>query len=216
MHRRISRIMLAAFALIALVAASAVAAPKSPKPGTGKGHPGIRFGVSKPSGGNTVLTADSGVLSALNTAGVAVTTSGTAQAGTSTFTFPITGGRIEYKKGNRGKGHGAKNKLLSGFVLHAGSGLTLTKTTATGPLSATISDFRISLSAGKSGRIDVALGTGKLKLATLSNVTVTGSSKSISATATLTPDAVSALNKAFGTTLTSRAALGTLVITPTF
>ncbi len=216
MHRRITRIMLAAFAVVALVAASAVAAPKSPKPGKGKGHPGIRFGVSKPTGGTTVLTADSGVLSALKAANVAVTTSGTAQSGTNTFTFSITGGRIEYKKGNHGKGHGAKNKLLSGFILHAGSGLTFTKSTTTGTLSATISDFRISLSAGKSGRIDVSLGTGKLKLAKLSNVTVNGSNKSISAAATLTPDAVSALNKAFGTTLAGNAALGTLVVTPTF
>jgi hypothetical protein len=216
MNRRISRIMLTAFALVALVAASAVAAPKAPKPGKGKGHPGIRLGVSKPTGGNTVITADTGVLSALNTAGVTITTSGKAVAGATSFAFPITGGRIEYKKGNQGKGHGAKTKLLSGFILHAGSGLTFTKTTATGPLSATISDFRISLSAGKSGRIDVALGTGKLKLATLSNVAVNGSNKSISAKATLTPDAVSALNKAFGTTLASNAALGTVVVTPTF
>jgi hypothetical protein len=215
MQRRITRITLAALALIALVAGSAIAAPKSPKPG--KGHSGIRLGVSKPKGGSTVVTVDSALLSALTTANVTVTPSGTATAGGTSFTFPISAGSIVYKKGNHGKGKGAKNKLLSGYILHTGSGLTLTKATTTGPLSATISDFRISLSAGKSGRLDVKLGTSKLKLATLSNVVVNATSKSINATATLTATAVTMLNGAFGTTLPgSGAVLGTLVITPTF
>ena len=215
MQRRITRIMFAALALVALVAGSAIAAPKSPKPG--KGHPGIRLGVSKPKGGTTVVTVDSALQSALTTANVTVTPSGTATASGTSFTFPISGGSIVYKKGNHGKGKGAKKKLLSGYILHAGSGLTLTKTTTTGPLSATISDFRISLSAGKTGRLDVKLGKSKLKLATLSNVAVNATSKSISATATLTATAVTMLNSAFGTTLPkSGTVLGTLVITPTF
>jgi hypothetical protein len=148
---------------------------------------------------------------------VTITPSGKATAGGGTFTFPITGGSIVYKKGNHGKGKGAKTKLLAGYILHAGSGLTLTKTTLTGPLSATISDFRITLSAGKTGRIDVKVGKSKLKLATLSGVAINATSKSVSATATLTPAAVTALNSAFATTLSkSGAALGTIVITPTF
>jgi hypothetical protein len=215
MQCRITRVTLAALALVALIAGSAVAAPKSPKPG--KGHPGIRLGVSKPKGGTTVVTVNSAALTALTNAGVSVTPSGKATASGASFSFPITGGSIVYKKGNHGKGKGAKNKLLSGYLLHTGSGLTLTKTTTTGPLSATISDFRITLAAGKTGRLDVKLGNSKLKLATLSNVVVNATSRSINATMTLTPNAVTMLNTAFGTTLpTSSATLGTLVITPTF
>jgi hypothetical protein len=199
--------MLPALALVALFVGSAIAAPKSSKPG--KRHPGIRLGVSKPKGGTTVVTADGALLSALTTAGVAITPSGAATMSGSSFTFPITGGRIVYKRAN----HGKRTKLLAGFILHAGSGLTLTKATTT----ATISNFRIVLAAGKIGRVDVKVGKGKLKLATLSNVAVNATSKSASATLSLTPAAAAALNAAFGTTLPkSGAVLGTVVITPTF
>jgi hypothetical protein len=211
MQRRIPRSTLAALALVALMAGSAIAAPKSPNPG--KGHPGIHLGVSKPKGGTTVVTVDSGLLAALSGAGVTVTRSGTATGSVPAFTFPITGGSIVYKKGNQGKGKGAKKKLLSGYILDADSGVTFTK----GMVPATAADFRVNLSAGKTGRIDANVGSSKLKLATLSNVTVNATSKSISATATLTPDAVTALNGAFGTTLPkSGVLLGTVVITPTF
>jgi hypothetical protein len=218
MQRRITRSTLAALAALALVAASAIAAPKSPNPGkghpgTGKGHPGIHLGVSKPKGGTTVLTADSGLLTALTNAGVTVAQSANATVSGDVFTFPITGGSIVYKKGNKGKVIGAKKKLLSGYILDAGSGVTFTK----GTVSATVSDFRVNLSAGKAGRIDAKVSSGKLKLATLSNVAVNATSKSITATATLTPNAVTDLNGAFGTTLPpSGTLLGTVVITPTF
>ena len=218
MQHRTPRILLAALALIALaamLAGSAFAAPKKPNPG--KGHdqpqPGIHTGVSKPKAGTTVLTVDATTLAALTTAGVVVTPFGTATAASPAFTFPITGGSVVYKKAKHGKGKGSKKKLLAGNVLHGGSGLTLTKATTT----VTISDMRINLSAGKTGRIDVTLGGGKLKLATLSSVVVDATSKSITATATLTPAAVTATNATFGTTLpASGALLGTIVITPTF
>ena len=160
-----------------------------------------------------MLTVDPTTLTALTTAGVVITPFGTATAASPAFTLPITGGSVVYKKANHGHGKGAHKKLLSGNVLHAGSGLTLTKATTT----ATISNLRINLSAGKTGRIDATLGSGKLKLATLSNVTVNATNKSISATATLTPAAVAAMNTTFATTLPATGApLGTLVITPTF
>ncbi len=219
MQHRTPRILLAALALIALaatLAASAFAAPKSPNPGKGHDHQpqvGIHTGVSKPKAGSTVLTVDATTLAALTNAGVAVTPFGTATAASPAFTFPITGGRVVYKRANHGKGHGSKRKLLSGNVLHAGSGLTLTM----GATVVTISDMRINLSAGKTGRIDVTLAGGKLKLATLSNVVVDATSKSITATATLTANAVSATNGTFGTTLpASGAPLGIIVISPTF
>jgi hypothetical protein len=217
MRHRTRHVLLAALALVALAAtltASALAAPKSPNPGKGHGHapaPGIHPGVSKPKGGTTVLTVDPTTVSALT--GVAITPFGTATGASPVFTLPITGGSVVYKKANHGHGKGAHKKLLSGNVLHAGSGLTLTKAATT----ATISDLRINLSAGKTGRIDATLPSGKLKLATLSNVTVNATDKSVSATATLTPAAVSALNATFATTLPATGApLGTLVITPTF
>jgi hypothetical protein len=218
MQRRIIRSALAGLALVALTAGSAVAAPKSPNPGkghpgAGKGHTGIHFGVSKPKGGGTAVTVDGGLLAAFTGAGISVTPYGTATGGAPTFTFPITGGSIVYKKGNQGKGKGAKKKLLSGYILHRGSGVTFTK----GVVTATASSFRINLSAGNAGRIDANVGSSKLKLATLSKVAVNATSKSITATATLTPDAVKAFNGAFGTTLPSGGVvLGTVVITPTF
>lgn len=213
------RVLLAALALVAFAAtltASALAAPKAPNPGKGHGHapaPGIHPGVSKPKAGSTVLTVDPTTLTSLTTAGVVITPFGTATAASPAFTLPITGGSVVYKKANHGHGKGAHKKLLSGNVLHTGSGLTLTKATTT----ATISNLRINLSAGKTGRIDATLGSGKLKLATLSNVTVNATNKSVSATATLTPAAVSAINTTFATTLPlAGVPLGTLVITPTF
>ena len=211
MTHRIVRIMLAAVALVALTASTAIAAPKTPNPG--KGHaPGAQHGVTKAKGGSTVLTVDSGTLAALTAAGVAVTPFGTATAASPVFTFPITAGRIVYKKTNHGKGKGAHKKVVAGNISHAGSGLTLTK----GTLAVTVSNLRVNLSAGNSGRIDATLSTGgRLKLATLSNVAVNATSKSISATATLTPQTVSALNGAYGTTLPAGAALGTLVSSPT-
>jgi len=77
--RRTHHLLLAAIALVAFAAtltASALAAPKSPNPG--KGHKpapvqGIHPGVSKPKGGSTVLTVDPTTLTALTTAGVAIT-----------------------------------------------------------------------------------------------------------------------------------------------
>ncbi len=218
MQHRTPRILLAALALIALaatLAGSAFAAPKKPNPGKGHDHQpqsGIHNGVSKPKAGNTVLTVDATTLAALTTATVVVTPFGTATAASPAFTFPITGGSVVYKKAKHGKGKGSKKKVLAGNVLHAGSGLTLTKATT----AVTISDMRINFSAGKTGRIDVKLGDGKLKLATLSNVVVDATSKSISATATLTPAAIAATNTTFGTTLPAGALLGTLVVTPTF
>ncbi len=219
MPHRTRRILLSALALVALAAtltATALAAPKSPNPGKGHDHapaPGIHPGVSKPKAGSTVLTVDATTLTALTTAGVSVTPFGTATAVSPAFTLPITGGSVVYKKANHGHGKGAHKKALAGNVLHAGSGLTLTKATTT----VTISDLRVNLSAGKTGRIDATLGSGRLKLATLSNITVDPTSKSISATATLTPAAVAAMNTAFATTLPATGApLGALVITPTF
>jgi hypothetical protein len=216
MHRHVTRITLAALALVALGGSSAVAAPKSPHH-LGKGHPGIRLGVSKPTGGTTILTVDSGTLAAIAGSGVSVTPFGTATASSSgtQFTFPITGGRVVYVKRNHG--HGAGRKLLSGFVVHGGSGLTLSKSLPAGVVSATVSGFRINLSADRTGRIDAKVGTTKLKLAKLTNVAVDASSKSVTALATLTPAAVTALNGAFGTNLPKTgAALGTIVIAPTF
>ena len=217
--RRTHHVLLAALALVAFAAtltASALAAPKSPNPGKGHGHapaPGIHPGVSKPKGGSTVLTVDPTTLAALTTAGVTITPFGTATAASPAFTLPITGGSVVYKKANHGHGKGAHKKLLSGNVLHAGSGLTLTKGTTT----VTISDLRINLSAGKTGRIDATLPSGRLKLATLSNVTINATDKSVTATATLTAAAVAAMNSTFATTLPATGApLGTIVVTPTF
>jgi len=216
---RLHRVFFAALALVALAAtaaAGALAAPKSPNPGRAQGHApksGVHGGVTKPKAGSTVLTVDATTLSALTTAGVTVTPFGTATGASPAFTFPITGGSVVYKKANHGHGKGSKRKLLAGNVVHTGSGMTLTKGTTT----VTISDLRINLSAGKTGRIDASLPHGKIKLATLSGVAVDATTKSISATATLTQAAVNALNTTFGTTLPAAGApLGAVVITPTF
>lgn len=91
MQRHVTRVMLAALALVALVAGSAVAAAKSPN--LDEGHPGIFLGLSKPKGGTTVATVDSHAMTTLTGADVTVTPPGTATASGADVTFSITGAR---------------------------------------------------------------------------------------------------------------------------
>jgi hypothetical protein len=74
----------------------------------------------------------------------------------------------------------------------------------------------VKLSANRTGRVDAKLGTGSLKLAKLSDVTINSTNKRISATLTLTDEAVNAINATFGTTFPTGIVLGTAVMAPTF
>jgi fructose/tagatose bisphosphate aldolase len=94
------------------------------------------------------------------------------------------------------------------------SGVNKVKTKDTS--STTLSDLRATLSANRTGRVDAKLGTGTLKLAKLSNVTIDAQNKTVSAKVALTAQAVAAINSAFGTAFPSGIVLGTVVIAPTF
>lgn len=202
----------ASCALLIAVAGSAVAA-KPQSPGS-KGHSksGLRSGVNKVKGGTSTLTVDPTYGTAVISAGITITTAAPATSPVAgTYVFPITGGRLVYHKVKKPGSKSKSKKKLSGFVKHSG-GITLTKDTVT----ATLSDLRVNLSANRTGRVDAKLGTGSLKLAKLSNVTIDSTNKRISATLTLTDEAVNAINATFGTTFPTGIVLGTAVMAPTF
>lgn len=212
---RSTRMLLALVAIVALAGALAGGAvagkPQNPgSQGKGKkqGKTGIKPGVSKPKGGTTVLTIDAGVLAALTGAGVTPNAVDPATLSGADATFPITKGRIVYKKA---KSKGKTKKLLSGYVNHSGS-LTLTKDTTV----VTLATPRVNFSSGRSGSLSVKVGTSSLRIATLSGVAVNSTNKQVTATAKLTKAATDALNAAFGTTVTPGTELGKLTVTPTF
>lgn len=215
MKRRRSRTPLAVaavFALLIALAGSAIAA-KPQNPGAqGRAKSGLKPGVNKVKGGTTTLTVDPAYAAAVTAAGITIDTVAPATSAVpGTYVFPITGGRLVYHKAKKAGSKSKSKKKLSGFVTHSG-GISLTK----GALTATLSDLRANLSANRTGRVDAKLGTGPLKLAKLSNVTIDSTNKKITATVTLTDEAVAAINATYGTTFPSGVVLGTIVIAPTF
>jgi hypothetical protein len=194
----------AVFALLIALAGSAIAA----KPA----NSGLKTGVNKVKGGTTTLTVDPAYATAVTNAGITIAaiTPATNPA-TGTYVFPITGGRLVYHKTKKAGSKSKSKKQLSGYVTHSG-GISLTKDATT----ATLSNLRVTLSANKTGRVDAALGTGSLKLAKLSDVAINSTNKRISAKVTLTPEAINAINVAYGTTFPAGVVLGTVVIAPTF
>ena len=118
---RINRILLALVAVFAIAAVPALAT-KPDSPGKSKTaphgkHKGFGKGVTKLSSGTTTLELDATTLAALTGAGVGVTPAVPATAVGSTFSFPITKGRVHWNKG--------KKKKTSGYVNHSG-GITFT------------------------------------------------------------------------------------------
>lgn len=222
MTNRISRIALALVAISALVIALAGVAsadkPTDPgKPSTPgakgkhKGKSGLKYGVLKPTGGTTLLTIDPALAATLG--GVPVTVSGLPENQAATE-FKITKARINVKKPNRGRGKKSAPKKVSGYVNHSG-GLKFER----GAQVVTLSNFRVNLSAQKTGTLEgnVNGGTARVRLGVLSNVTV-DAMKSISGTVTLTQAAADALNNglALNGALSKSTVLGTIKITPTF
>jgi hypothetical protein len=208
MKHRSSRTVAAIVAVFALgiaSAGSAVAANSHAKSG-------LKTGVNKVKGGTTTLTVDPAYAAAVLNAGITIDVVAPASVPVvGTYAFPITGGRLVYHKTKKAGSKSKSKKQLSGFVTHSG-GISLTKDTTT----ATLSDLRVNLSANRTGRVDAKLGTGTMKLAKLSNVTIDSTNKKISATLTLTDEAVNAINATFGTTFPTGIVLGTVVIAPTF
>lgn len=194
----------AACALLVALAGSAPAAKHS--------KAGLKPGVNKVKGGTTTLTVDPGYGTAVINAGLTPDVVAPATIPVpGTYVFPITGGRLVFHKTKKAGSKSKSKKQISGFVKHSG-GIMLTKDATT----ATLSDLRVNLSANRTGRVDATFGTGSLKLATLSNVTIDSTNKQISATVTLTPEAINAINGTFGTTFPPGVVLGTAVMTPTF
>ena len=207
-HRSSRTVAVIASVFALVIAGSAIATPGS----HGHAKTGLKTGVNKVKGGTTTLTVDPTYAAAVLNAGITIDVLAPASAPVAgTYVFPITGGRLVYHKVKKAGSKSKSKKQLSGFVTHSG-GISLTKDTAT----ATLSNLRVNLSANRTGRVDAQLGTSALKLARLSNVTIDSTNKKISATLTLTDEAVGAINAAFGTTFPTGIVLGTVVIAPTF
>lgn len=206
-------------ALVAALAGSAVAdKPTNPgKPATPgsqgkhKGKTGLKYGVLKPTGGTTLLTIDPALAATLS--GVPVTVSGLPENAGPTE-FKITKARINLKKAGNGHGKKTGSKTLSGYVNYSG-GLKFQRDAAT----VTLSNFRINLSAHKTGTLEgnVNGGSARVRLGVLSNVTV-DAMKSISATVTLTQGAADALNTGLSLNgaLSKTTVLGVVKVTPIF
>lgn len=222
MSNRMTRSLLALVAVFSLAAALAGGAvadkPTNPgKPttpganGKHKGKPGLKYGVLKPTGGSTLLTLDPALAATLG--GVPVTVSGLPENQAATE-FKITKARINLKKPNKGRGKKAAPKTVAGYVNHSG-GLKFER----GTQVVTLANFRINLSAGKTGTLqgNVNGAPGRVRLGVLSNVTV-DALKSISATVTLTQGAADALNTGLSLNgaLSKTTVLGVVKVTPTF
>jgi hypothetical protein len=201
---RISRILLAVVAAFAIAAVPALA-DKPASPGKSKSaphgkHKGFGKGVTKLKSGTTTLEVDAGTLTALTGAGFGLTPAVPATATGSTFSFPITKGRVHLAKG--------KKKKNSGYINHSG-GITFTK----GAVSATASDLRILLSPKKSPRVYASLGGKNTRFLDLKNLAVADGK--LTADAVLAKKAGDALNSTFGVTLfTPGLAIGKLTVTP--
>jgi hypothetical protein len=201
---RITRILLAVMAILAIAAVPALAG-KPADPGKSKSaphgkHKGFGKGVTKLKSGTTTLDVDAGTLAALTGAGFGVTPAVPATATGSTFSFPITKGRVHLVKG--------KKKKTTGYINHSG-GITFTK----GAVSATASDLRILLSSSKKVRVFASLGGKNTRLLDLKNLAVADGK--ITADALLAKQGGDALNAVFGVTLfTPGLAMGKVTVTP--
>ena len=206
---RISRILLAAMAILAIAAVPALAhggghhgdGDWHGQDHHGKKHRGNHRGVLKITGGTTTLDVDAGTLNALTGAGFGVTPAAPATATGASFTFPITKGRVHL---NAGWWH----RKIKAHIEHSG-GITFTK----GAVSVTASNPVIVVEK-RNARVFATVGGGRLKLLKLTNIAVAGGKGT--ADATLAKPAAKALNAAFGVTLfTPGLAIGKLTVTPT-
>lgn len=102
----------AAIGMVALSSGVATAEPSAPPPVAS---------VSNLTGVSTSVALDSGFVSALQSLTVAPSPSGRATVNNGVATFPITGGNVTVYK------PGEVDPYVQGRILHAGSGLTLTK-----------------------------------------------------------------------------------------
>ena len=138
-------------------------------------------------GGNTALTLDRGTASVLSQNGVSAKPISPAKASGRTFTFPITGGRVDAKS-------------LAGTIDHSG-GIKF----AAGHKSLSVVDFVIDTKAGVlTARVSGTKTRVPLLKLDLSKASIhKGSSQVVvgNVKATLTADAAAALNKTFGVKL---------------
>ena len=205
--------------VIALCAIFALAAvPASANKSSGDGHGNAPYAESKGdhgkkhgkrhgrhrgftlfTSGTTTLELDAATTAALTGAGFGVTPAAPATATGTTFSFPITKGRIQTR------GWGWK---LKAFVDHSG-GITFTK----GAVAVTASNPRIKLVKHRNVRLVATIGTERVPLLNLRNVVIAGGKGT--ANAFLTKGAADKLNAAFGVTLfTKGLAIGKVTVTP--
>jgi len=201
------RFLTALVAVLALAVTSAALAANSP--------------FTKVKGGTTTLTLNSAATTALTNAHLTVTPVAPATASGSTFTFPISGGRIN-------------QKTLHGFITHRGA-----ITVSNGTKSGTVRSLTI-VARGKTaglygavrrsvrGRCHLAghrphrhvvcrtvVRWTVVKLATITGVKVSGSSAT--GQAQLTGDAAKLLNRlSGGSTFKAGQVFGTGTVSPTF
>ena len=146
------------------------------------------------------LEVDAGTLTALTGAGFGVTPALPATATGSTFSFPITKGRVHLAKG--------KKKKNSGYINHSG-GITFTK----GAVSATASDLRSCSPRARRCASSRRSAARTRRLLDLKNLAVADGK--ITADALLAKQGGDALNAAFGVTLfTPGLAMGKVTVTP--
>lgn len=164
----------------------------------GKRH-GHRRGVTLFTSGTTTLELDPATTAALTGAGFGVTPAAPATATGTTFAFPITKGRVQFR---------AWGWRLKAFVDHSG-GITFTK----GAVSVTASNPRIKLVRHRKVRLVATIGTERVRLLDLKDVVISGGKGT--ANAVLAKAAAAKLNAAFGVTLfTPGLAIGKVTVTP--
>ncbi len=152
------------------------------------------------SGGQTALTLDAGTAQALTGLGVSVSPApGSTARADGSIVFPISGGRLS-------------SRTFAGEISHTG-GLVL----SAGATAVTLRDFRIEIDGSPSLSADVGgqrVGIVDLDLADLRS-SLSGRRVVLGGVrATLTQDAATALNQAFGTTaLTAGLPLGVATVT---
>lgn len=182
----------AAIGMVALSSGVATADSQTPPPVAS---------VSNLTGVSTSVALDSGFVSALQSLTVAPSPAGRATVNDGVATFPITGGNVTVYK------PGEVDPYVQGRILHAGSGLTLTK----GGTAVTLENFVVD--PGKPATLTgKVLANGKvlaesttlfdLDGSTLKPITTNAQANTATlqgTTVRLTDGAASALNQAFST-----------------
>jgi hypothetical protein len=158
-----------------------------------------RRGVTLFKSGTTTLELDAGTAGALTGAGFALAPVAPATASGTTFSFPITKGRVQFR---------TWGWRLKAFIDHSG-GITFTK----GAVSVTASEPRIKLARHGKVRVVAKIGAERVRLLDLKDVVIAGGKGT--ANATLAKAAATRLNAAFGVTLfTPGLAMGKVTVAP--